>query len=149
VQHPSLAESAHAAADGVLAEAVRHAGDRLRKRIHGARAEGAAEALHEVRKAAKRVRYTAEVAAPVRGKHMQDLAAAMKQVQDTLGERQDTVVTLEQCRTLGSAAHAAGEDSWTYGRLHALEQARADRTEAAYRALEPATAQTLRRATKS
>jgi hypothetical protein len=30
---------------------------------------------------------------------------------------------------LGIAAAAAGENAWTYGRLHGLEEARADRAE--------------------
>ena len=44
-----------------------------------------------------------------------------------LGELQDTVVTREQCRRLGIAAAAAGENAFTYGLLHGLEQGRADR----------------------
>ena len=39
-----------------------------------------------------------------------------------LGELQDTVVTREQCRRLGLAAFAAGENAFTYGLLHGLEQ---------------------------
>ena len=85
-------------------------------------------ALHEVRKAAKQVRYIAEVG---RGedRRMRRVARAAKRAQKVLGERQDTVVTRELCRRLGVVAAAAGENSFTYGRLHALEQARAERAE--------------------
>jgi CHAD domain-containing protein len=86
-------------------------------------------ALHEVRKAGKRVRYTAEVAAPVLGDRTAALIETMKDLQDLLGERQDTVVTRQLCRQQGLAAHAAGENAWTYGRLEALEQSRAERAE--------------------
>jgi hypothetical protein len=54
-----------------------------------------------------------------------------------LGELQDTVVTRELCRRLGVVAAAAGENSFTYGRLHALEQARAGRAERDFWALVP------------
>ncbi len=62
---------------------------------------------------------------------------AVKQLQDVLGDRQDTVVTRELCRTLGLAASAAGENAWTFGRLHALEEARAVQAERDFWALWP------------
>ena len=87
-----------------------------------------------MRKAGKRVRYTAEVAAPVLdgtggSGAVLGVVDAMKQLQDVLGDRQDTVVTRELCRALGLAAFAAGENAWTFGRLHALEEARAVQAE--------------------
>jgi hypothetical protein len=60
-----------------------------------------------------------------------------KQVQETLGERQDTVVTRDRCRQLALAAQSAGESAFTYGRLHALEESRAARAAVAFEALEP------------
>jgi hypothetical protein len=54
-----------------------------------------------------------------------------------LGERQDTVITRELCRRLGVVAAAEKENSFTYGRLHALEQARAERAEQAFWDLVP------------
>ena len=87
-------------------------------------------ALHEVRKAAKRVRYTAEVGAGELGATSRSWSRAAKRVQTVLGELQDTVVTRELCRRLGIAAAAAGENAFTYGRLHGLEQARGRRAEA-------------------
>ena len=47
---------------------------------------------------------------------------------------------------LGIAAAAAGENAWTYGRLHALEQARAERAERAFAELAPSLPRVLRRA---
>jgi hypothetical protein len=72
----------------------------------------------------------------------------MKQVQEVLGERQDTVVTRELARRIGLAASAAGENGWTYGRLHALEEARADRAEAEFWRLEPSLTPAVRAAVK-
>jgi CHAD domain-containing protein len=104
-------------------------------------------ALHGVRKAAKRVRYTAEVAEPVLGRRAKELRRELKWVQKVLGHAQDTVVTRECCRSLGLAAAAAGENPWTYGRLHALEEARAERAEAQFWARWPQTKRVARAAT--
>ena len=56
---------------------------------------------------------------------MRRVARAAKRAQQVLGERQDTVVTRELCRRLGVVAAAAGENTFTYGRLHGLEEVRA------------------------
>jgi hypothetical protein len=62
-----------------------------------------------------------------------------------LGEAQDTAVTRAWCVRLAAAAVGAGEDTFTYGRLHALEEARAERADRAFWELEP----TLRAAVKA
>ena len=129
---PPLTERAERPARQELRKAVRRSVRRIRQRIRAARQATDAErsaALHEVRKAGKRVRYTAEVAEAVDGRRAKDLVAAMEKLQDVLGEAQDTSVTREHCRRLGIAAEAADEVAWTYGRLHALEQRRAERAE--------------------
>ena len=105
---------------------------------HAATGEAEGAALHEVRKAAKRLRYTGEVAQGTRGRRIAALVACAEQVQDVLGERQDSELTRARCLELGRSAFAAGENPWAFGRLHALEEARADRARAAFRALEPA-----------
>jgi CHAD domain-containing protein len=146
---PPFGDRAEDPAGPVLADAVRRSGKRLRRRIAAAQDDAASGSLHEVRKAAKRVRYTAEVAAPVLGDPAADLVERMKDVQDVLGERQDTVVTRDWCRRLGMAASAAGENGWTFGRLHALEEARAAAAEAEFWQLEPTLRKAVRRATAS
>jgi CHAD domain-containing protein len=148
LERPPFAASAEVAAEDVLGAAVRRAGKKVRRRIERAREGRAAEQVHEVRKAAKRARYTAEVAVGTLGSPARALRDCMEQVQEVLGERQDTVVTRKHCRCLGLAAFAAGENAWTYGRLHALEQARAERAEEAFWRLEPEVADAVRRATK-
>ncbi|MEI4271694.1 CYTH and CHAD domain-containing protein [Klenkia sp. LSe6-5] len=175
VAQPPLTDLATEPAEEVVAGVLRHTVKRLQKLVdaaedaefaedgpgeHGAGEHGAAEspyelALHEVRKAGKRVRYTAEVAAPVldgRGKKkngaVMGVVDAMKQLQDVLGDRQDTVVTRELCRTVGQAAFDAGENAWTYGRLHALEEARAMQAERDFWALWPTLAPVLNGVTR-
>ncbi len=145
---PPATQLAATPAPAQLADAVRRSGKRLRRAVDAAReAEGAERhrLLHEVRKAAKRVRYTAEVARNEFGESATALVEYTKQVQDLLGDAQDTVVTRDVAVRVGRAAFAAGENAWTYGRLHALEEARAAAAEAGFWTLEPG----LRRAVKA
>jgi CHAD domain-containing protein len=107
------------------------------------------EGLHEVRKASKRLRYPAEVAKTVPvGKRSAGVIPAAKKLQTVLGTRQDTVLTPEQSRLLGVQAFAAGENAWTYGRLHALEEVRATQAEQQFQDLWPSLHRMLRRATR-
>lgn len=148
---PPRAERAGDPAEDVLRDAVRRTARRLLARIADAdRAPGeaVAGALHEVRTSAKRLRYTAEVALGTRGRRTAALIACMQQVQDVLGQHQDSELTRERCVQLGRAAFAAGENPWAFGRLHALEEARADRAREAFRALGPALHAVLERARK-
>jgi CHAD domain-containing protein len=117
-------------------KAVRRAFDRMAGFVDQADAAASEEEtdrlLHEVRKAAKRVRYAAESARPVVGSDAADLAKAMEKLQDVLGEHQDSVVVRELLRRLAVDADADGESSFTFGRLHALEEWRAARTRVQY-----------------
>ena len=53
----------------------------------------------------------------------------MEALQEVLGAHQDALVVQAVLVELADAAAAAGEDTFTYGRLHAREQARADEAE--------------------
>jgi CHAD domain-containing protein len=79
--------------------------------------------LHEARKAAKKLRYAAEVARPALGKPVARLGKRAKAVQRLLGEHQDAVVAQDTLRQLAVAAHRAGEPAFTWGVLHGLERA--------------------------
>jgi CHAD domain-containing protein len=92
-------------------------------------------ALHEVRKAAKEVRYGAEVLLPVKPNRARRLAKIAKQVQDTLGEQHDSVVARHTLERLGAAAFLRGENNFTYGRLHRTEQDLGEDAEARYEKL--------------
>ena len=137
---PSLSDKADRKARPVLRAAVRKAARRLDARLERVDATDGPDkdaAVHEVRKAGKRLRYTAEVARADLGKPAKKLVKVSKKVQQALGDRQDTVVTREQCRQLAIAANAAGESTFTYGRLQALEETRANESWAEFEALEP------------
>jgi CHAD domain-containing protein len=119
-----------------LPKAVRKAFDRMvgfvDQEAAAASPEEADRLLHEVRKAAKRVRYAGESVQPVFSSDATDLAETMEQLQDVLGEHQDSVVVRDLLRRLAVEADADGESSFTFGRLHALEEWRAARTREQY-----------------
>ena len=148
VAGPPLTEDATRPADEVLREVLARAGRRMRQAVAAARDSDHAEALHEVRKAAKRVRYTAEAAVPVLGRPVAELVSALKGVQEVLGDRQDTFVTRPLCLQLGLQAFAAAENAWTWGRLHALEQARCEAAEREFWLRWPQLRTVLKAATK-
>lgn len=129
VEEPPLTEAAARPAEDVLQEVVARTGRRLRRSVDAAQDTDDPEALHDVRKAAKRLRYTAEASVPVLGAPVAELVSTLKGVQEVLGDRQDTFVTRPLCVQLGQAAFAAGENAFTWGRLHALEEARCQQTE--------------------
>jgi CHAD domain-containing protein len=109
---------------------------RLRKRVAATEAaadpEERATRLHDVRKAAKRTRYAAEALAPVYGTDAERFAAAAERVQEVLGDHHDAVTLLPRIRQLGVQAHLDGENAFSYGRLHGLQQTRIAELEAAY-----------------
>jgi CHAD domain-containing protein len=148
VAAPPLTADAARPADEVLREVVAHTSRRLRHAVDAAQDSDHPEALHEVRKAAKRVRYTAEAAVPVLGRPVAELVSALKGVQEVLGDRQDTFITRPLCTQLGLQAFAAGENAWTWGRLHALEQARGEQAEREFWLRWPKLRPVLRTATR-
>ncbi|WP_214401762.1 CYTH and CHAD domain-containing protein [Pseudonocardia lacus] len=77
--------------------------------------------LHDARKAAKRLRYATEAAAPVLGKPARTLISRTRQVQELLGDHQDAIVALPVLRELGAAAHAEGTNGFTFGLLYERE----------------------------
>lgn len=83
-------------------------------------------AMHDVRKAAKRARYTAEVVG------LGDLAKRAEAVQEVLGRHQDGVVAQGVLAEEAESARQAGEDTFTYGILVGIERATAERAHAEF-----------------
>lgn len=133
VATPPLTDTAHEPADEVLPRCARRAYRRVVRAVADVEAapdhEAREHALHEVRKAAKRARYAGESLTPAFGSDAATFASRMEDVQELLGEHQDSVVTRATLRDLGMAASLAGENGFTFGRLHALEQCHAERIE--------------------
>jgi CHAD domain-containing protein len=92
------------------------------KRADAAQDEDRDEALHRIRKGAKRLRYTA--AATGAGK----VAERAKTIQTLLGDHQDAVVSRTHLSQQAEAAHTAGEDTFTYGVLYQQEDDLATRS---------------------
>ena len=85
-----------------------------------------AQALHDVRKAAKRARYAGEALADAYGPAAARFAAAMKDLQTDLGEHQDSVTVRAHLEELAGRTTSPAA-AYLYGRVHALEQIRGDR----------------------
>jgi CHAD domain-containing protein len=92
------------------------------KRAKEAPREDRDEALHRIRKGAKRLRYTA---AATGADKVSDRA---KTIQTLLGDHQDSVVSRTHLSQQAEAAHAAGEDTFTYGLLYQQEDDLAQRS---------------------
>ena len=137
LQSPQWSDAASKRADKVLpnllhddARALRRSARRARK----ARGDDHDVALHDVRKKAKRLRYGAESAEPALGAAAAKLAKRAKRAQSALGDHQDSVVARAALRHYGVEAHADGANSFTFGRLHALEEERARLAEESFHA---------------
>jgi CHAD domain-containing protein len=113
--------------------AVAAAGKKVRKAAKAARraADEAARdaAIHRIRKRAKRLRYTAAATGAKR------VSKRAKELQSLLGDHQDSVVSRDHLLQQADAAHAAAEDTFTYGLLY---QQDADVAVGSRRQLQPA-----------
>jgi CHAD domain-containing protein len=85
------------------------------KNASGAADDDRDEALHRIRKGAKRLRYTAAATGEAK------VSDRAKDIQSLLGDHQDSVVSRTHLSQQAEAAHAAGEDTFTYGLLYARE----------------------------
>jgi CHAD domain-containing protein len=140
VTDPPLTKRAARPARKELPAHVRRAYRRTRRvesRLESG-ADGSDARLHEVRKAAKRLRYAAEVAVPALGKPADRTRKRARKITKILGDHQDSVVVRPVLRELGAQAHLAGENGFTFGLLHGREHARATESRTRYAAAWPA-----------
>ncbi|MGE2730333.1 CHAD domain-containing protein [Mycolicibacterium vaccae] len=119
---------------GAAYRRVRKAAKSARKMAKDPDADGAHldEALHRIRKRAKRLRYTAAASSKnMQGKGSKGkVADRAKALQTLLGDHQDSVVSRSHLVREADQAHAAGEDTFTYGLLYQRETELAQRCEA-------------------
>jgi CHAD domain-containing protein len=124
-QAPPWTDAALEQARRVLPKRLDHDWKRLRARVRAAGADDDSELvenaadLHEVRKAAKRVRYAAEALVPVYGRDAERMVTAHERIQTVLGDHHDDAEAETALLELADAASAAGENAFTYGVLHA------------------------------
>jgi CHAD domain-containing protein len=128
VEQPPPRKQARKAAGTVLPGRVAGSYERVLRLVEraGALPAGAErdEVLHDARKAAKEARYAGESVAAVFGDDAGAFAAAMEDVQEALGEHQDSVLTRERLHELALRA-TSPEVAFLYGRLYAREEQRA------------------------
>ncbi|WBQ04870.1 CYTH and CHAD domain-containing protein [Kribbella sp. CA-293567] len=124
-----------------LPELLDHDWKRMSKAVR--RMENAEDAatrdheLHEVRKASKRLRYAAESAIPALDDQADGLVTRAKEVQEVLGDHQDSVVARNLLRDLAVQVYLDGGNAFTFGRLHAAEEQRGEASRLAFLELWP------------
>ncbi len=84
------------------------------------------EYVHDVRKAAKKLRYSAN-AAKDSGLKASKLSKACKELQEILGDYQDAVTSRDRIEKLAEGARQRGEDTFAYGMLYQREMSRGDK----------------------
>lgn len=153
VLDPPFTEAGDRKARRVLTKCVRKAYRRVSTLVDAGPPDNRVrrdEWYHEIRKASKRLRYAGESVAPAFGEPAVVLAERAEDLQEVLGEHQDSVVARSALRELGVRLHLDGDNAFTIGRLHALEQVRGEAAigefERAWAALaDPATTGWLRK----
>ena len=136
VSEPGWTARAHDDAGPFVRRRIRKGWERLAQRASLVESsppgQMPAEPLHNVRKAAKRLRYGLEVAQLLwRGKPKR-LRRQVHLLTDVLGERQDIAITRPFLLQLATRAQAAGEPTFVHGRLDRLEESRAVELEAQF-----------------
>ncbi len=78
-------------------------------------------ALHKTRKAAKRLRYTAEATEPVLGKAARKIARRAERLQDLLGDNQDRIVATQRLEQI-TPENGSASDGHALGALITLQR---------------------------
>lgn len=117
--HPRLTDLADQPAREVLPPLFAKAWRKLAKEVAALTLDGPSDEWHETRITAKRARYAAEALAPVFGAPAKNLASALSNVTEQLGEHQDAFIAQETCREL--ADHFDGPTGFALGLLRAYE----------------------------
>ncbi|MGO4690546.1 CYTH and CHAD domain-containing protein [Glaciibacter sp. 2TAF33] len=123
VASPPLAEKASKSAKAQVRTALRWQVKRLRRRADAAQASDVDRdaALHEARKAARRLQRASAAVAPMVGRRqataIHRITAAAKPIVGTLGDHRDGRLFAEHLKIEAQRARAAGEDTFVYGLL--------------------------------
>ncbi|NYF15655.1 CHAD domain-containing protein [Microbacterium sp. AK009] len=129
VDEPPLSAKAGKRARRTLPRRAGKAFKRVRTRVVRAREAVTPHdrdlALHEARKAAKRARYAGEALTDAFGESAAQFASRMEDVQEELGEYQDSVVMRARLRELADS-ETSPHTAFLYGRLHAREERRGE-----------------------
>lgn len=124
----SAAEASADSIDAAIKNAKKKAGKRLATAVTARRAEEPSDELfHRARKASKRHRYAVELVSPVWGAKADKIVSQRKDLQDLLGNHQDSIVSAAFLRDLGARRGIrSGQNGFSYGFLYARELAARD-----------------------
>ncbi|KAA0023064.1 CHAD domain-containing protein [Antrihabitans cavernicola] len=125
LDRPPTGKGASKPASSIFTNALTKEYHRLRVHVRtefSAAPDDKTVALHEVRKAAKRLRYAAEAAGNVLGDSADRVAKDAKAVQSVLGDHRDAVESQQLILREAAAAKSRGEDAFTYGLLYMAEE---------------------------
>lgn len=133
---PPATALASGPASTVTAKLANKAGKRLRRThktaMHSGNGRAHDTALHQVRKAAKRLRHAAESVTGIHGKNAIRLAKSARRIQKILGEHHDSVTARALLRRLGADPNLPARTAEAYSRLHDVEERIAEHAEAKY-----------------
>ena len=118
-----VADVSAAAINPMIKKAKKKASKRLTRAVAVRRAaEPSDELFHRARKASKRHRYAVEAALPVWGDKANKIISQRKDLQDLLGNHQDSIVSAAFLREIGGRlGMRSGQNGFSYGVLYARE----------------------------
>ncbi len=129
---PPLTEDAARPCREVLPPCVRTRVSKLSRAVALLTPDTPSEHWHEVRLLAKRARYAAEAVSPVVGRRFEDLAEALEQVTEILGEHQDACLSGALMEQLADQSGIDPRSAYALGLLRAEETARQSRARAEF-----------------
>ncbi len=122
IADPPFTKHARKPARTVLRRRCQQAWHRLDHSIERLTMDAPSRRWHRARIHAKRARYAVDAVVPVLGSQAKDLAEALSDVTDLLGEHQDAHVAQQHCREL--AERFDGSTGFALGLLHEQERQR-------------------------
>jgi CHAD domain-containing protein len=119
----AAADAAPDSIDSAIKKAGKRVGRRLGEAVAALRAgQPSDELFHRARKASKRHRYAVEAAVPVWGSKADKIISQRKDLQDVLGNHQDSIMSAAFLRELGARLGTrSGQNGFSYGVLYARE----------------------------
>ncbi|MFX0579138.1 CHAD domain-containing protein [Nocardia nepalensis] len=135
-KHPPLdSHRAELPAAEVFERILRKDRKRLRRLVYAEPAVSAderVELLHDIRKGAKRLRYSCEGAVDVLGSAAKDLGSEAKRLQTVLGDHRDAIESREAILARADETHATGVNATIYELLADAEEVAAGEALAKY-----------------
>ncbi|MGY4100869.1 CHAD domain-containing protein [Nocardia sp. R16R-3T] len=132
---PLAADNSKRPAAEIFERILRKDRKRLRRLVYAEPAVSPAERvelLHDIRKGAKRLRYSCEGAIDVLGSAAKDLGAQAKRLQTVLGDHRDAVESREAILARAAETHATGASATIYELLADAEEIAAGEALAKY-----------------